>query len=207
MNTPTELNKPYIAGPMSGHPEFNYPAFFAMENRLRDLGIQDILNPVYIADGELGHPYDFYIRHSMKMLIQAQSIVMLNGWKGSKGAELEYHTAMTMGIPVFNQDLELLTDDIPIIDEDNINIFEEAQKLILGARQTQYGSPKQNFTAIGRIWGALINIPDIAPETVAIMMAGLKLARQSNLHKTDNLVDCVGYVGTVQLIRADTATY
>jgi hypothetical protein len=193
----------YIAGRMSGLPEFNYPAFFAMENKLRDLGIQDILNPVYIADGELGHPYGFYIRHSLKLLIQAQSIVMLNGWKGSKGAELEYHTAKTMGIPIFNQDLELITEE----DEDTINIFEEAQRLILGARQTQYGSPKQNFTAIGRIWGALLNIPDIAPETVAIMMAGLKLARQSNTHKTDNLVDCLGYVGTIPLIRADTETY
>lgn len=198
------LIKPYIAGPMSGYPEFNYPAFFAMENKLRDLGVTDILNPVYIANGETNHPYDFYIRHSLGMLIQAQSIVMLNGWKGSKGAELEYHTAKTMGIPIFNQDLEPHVEEI--LTEDEINIFEEAQKLILGARQAQYGSPKQNFTAIGRIWAALLSIPDIKPETVALMMVGLKIARQANLHKTDNLVDAIGYVGTIPLIRADTTS-
>lgn len=190
---------------MSGHPEFNYPAFFKMENMLRDSGIEDILNPVYIANGELNLPYDFYIRHSLQLLIKAQSIVMLNGWKGSRGAELEYHVAKTMGIPVFTQELEPLIEESPITDQENIDIFAEAQNLINGARQASYGSPKQNFTAIGRIWGALLNIPDIAPEIVAIMMAGLKLARQSNVHKMDNLVDVIGYVGTIPLIRADSS--
>ena len=100
--------KIYIAGPMSGYPEFNYPSFFAMEHILKQIGVETVLNPVVIGDGDTTMPYDFYIRHSLQMVSQATAIVMLDGWEKSKGAQLEHLSATTMGLPVFDQRLNLI---------------------------------------------------------------------------------------------------
>ena len=74
------------------------------------------------------------------------------------------------------------------------DIFAEAQELISGSRHNDYGTAKDNFTDIGRIWGTLLGIPDIKPEMVGLMMAGLKIAREKYKHKKDNIIDGIGYL-------------
>jgi hypothetical protein len=66
---------------------------------------------------------------------------------------------------------------------------------ILADRQIQYGTPKENWTRIGRIWGAILNIPDIDAVTVGLMMeSGLKTIRVANdpTHE-DSWIDKEGY--------------
>jgi hypothetical protein len=53
------------------------------------------------------------------------------------------------------------------------SILEEAQGLIHGSRNKDYGHPLDNFTMMGRMWGALLGVPDIPAETVAVMMVSL----------------------------------
>lgn len=69
----------------------------------------------------------------------------------------------------------------------------EARRIVSGDRPGQYGTAEDNFTRIGRMWGATLNIPDISPENVALMMVQLKVAREAWMHKRDNLVDGIGY--------------
>jgi hypothetical protein len=78
-------------------------------------------------------------------------------------------------------------------------ILEEAQQLVHGDRQQAYGHPIDNFTRIGQMWSAILGAP-VSAEQVGLCMAALKLARQCNRPKRDNLVDAAGYAATVQMV-------
>lgn len=98
----------YIAGPMTGMAGYNYDAFNKMESYLRSLGFTKILNPTTIADGKKGLSYTFYIRESIKLLLNAELVVFLNGWENSRGAKFEKHMADVLGLKTFDQTLEYL---------------------------------------------------------------------------------------------------
>lgn len=80
------------------------------------------------------------------------------------------------------------------------SILEEAQRLVHGDRQHTYGHPIADFTRTGRIWGAILGVPDIDPRFVALMMGGVKMSREVNKHKRDNLVDLAGYAETAAMV-------
>jgi len=66
---------------------------------------------------------------------------------------------------------------------------------ILADRQDEYGDAITNFIMIGRVWGALLQIDDIAPEQVALMMDALKTVRIfSNPLHVDSWNDKLGYI-------------
>lgn len=69
----------------------------------------------------------------------------------------------------------------------------EARRIVSGDRPGQYGTAEDNFTRIGRKWGATLGVPDIPPETVALMMVDVKTCREAWLHKRDNVTDMIGY--------------
>jgi len=70
---------------------------------------------------------------------------------------------------------------------------------ILDERLEQYGEADVNFTAIGRMWGALLKIEDIPAFEVALMMAQLKLQRiLANPYKEDSWLDLQGYIRHAQ---------
>lgn len=64
--------------------------------------------------------------------------------------------------------------------------------LVHGERQTEYGPPEESFSNIAKIWSAILHI-DVTKEQVALCMLGLKIVREANLHKRDNLDDIDGY--------------
>lgn len=71
----------------------------------------------------------------------------------------------------------------------------EAERLVGGKRSDQYGEPVDNMARTGVIWGALLGVDPIPPRMVAVMMVGLKLAREGGpLPSRDNLVDACGYL-------------
>lgn len=74
------------------------------------------------------------------------------------------------------------------------SILKEASETINGGRQDQYGSPEDSFQLIADYWSLYLG-SQILKEDVAFMMVLLKMARQQNQHKRDNLVDAVGYLG------------
>lgn len=87
-------------------------------------------------------------------------------------------------------------------------VLAEAASLVHGDRNEAYGHPIDDFRGTGAIWGGLVrrwressDIGDpIPPELVALMMAGLKLNRETNKRKRDNLVDAAGYVETASMV-------
>lgn len=85
-------------------------------------------------------------------------------------------------------------------------ILEEAQRLVYGPRQQSYGHPADDFARTGRLWGAILGIDDVRPDLVGLCLAAVKISREVNAPKRDNLVDLAGYAGAVSLIREREAT-
>lgn len=65
---------------------------------------------------------------------------------------------------------------------------------VLDERQEEYGDAISNFTKIGIIWGALLDIGEIEPYQVALMMDALKTVRCfDNPSHQDSWLDKKGY--------------
>lgn len=90
----------YIAGPMTGLPDFNYPAFFKAADRLRGAGFEPI-NPARKREGvpHQGATWLDYMRHSLRDIADCDGIAMLPGWEGSRGAAIEVRLAYDLGLP------------------------------------------------------------------------------------------------------------
>jgi len=92
------------------------------------------------------------------------------------------------------------------------SILLEANGLVHGDRQASYGHPINDFTRTAALWSALLGVP-VTAEQVGLCMIAVKLSRQCNAPKRDNLVDAAGYAETVQMVvderarRAAIATY
>lgn len=92
----------YIAGPMTGLPEFNYPAFRAAEVELKGRG-HGTLNPVDAEKyNRTGAPqtWDWYMRHALGMVIRADALCLLPGWHNSKGAQVEVTVAEALSLDI-----------------------------------------------------------------------------------------------------------
>lgn len=86
--------KLYIAGPMTGYPDHNFPAFNAMAKNLRELGFE-VVNPAELVE-DTTQPWEFYMRRDIPLLCQCDGIVLLPGWQHSRGAQLEQYIARAL---------------------------------------------------------------------------------------------------------------
>lgn len=106
----------YIAGPMTGLPDFNFPAFHEAEARLSKAGWFDIGNPAkmdedngFDATGMTGNekPQDvgFDLAETLKMDLawiadKATAIALLPGWENSKGVAAEVALGKALGLEI-----------------------------------------------------------------------------------------------------------
>lgn len=110
--------KIYVAGPMRGIPNFNFPAFDAAAARLRNLGHQ-VCNPAErdrlthgdaVCDSATGDLEDvkhlgFNLRETLAWDLawiaeHADAVAVLPGWEDSKGAKAETALALALGLSV-----------------------------------------------------------------------------------------------------------
>lgn len=94
----------YVAGPMTGLPDLNYPAFLAAEKDLIAAGYL-VRNPAHIdtLHNHTGEPqaWDWYMRHAIRMLLSADGVALLPGWRESRGARIEQRLAADLEMPVY----------------------------------------------------------------------------------------------------------
>lgn len=89
--------KLYLAGPMSGYDDLNYPAFNTAAAELREAGHQ-VINP-----SENWNPsglWDEWLRISLRQVLSVEAIAVLPDWEESKGARLEVHVAKELGMAI-----------------------------------------------------------------------------------------------------------
>ena len=94
--------KIYIAGPMTGYPEHNYPAFHQAATMLTILG-HDVESPA--AGGQVeGWEWPDYMRRGLHQLLTCDTIALLPGWQNSRGATIEHQLATDLGMTVIELD-------------------------------------------------------------------------------------------------------
>lgn len=101
----------YIAGPMSGVENLNFPAFNAEAARLRALG-HAVINPAEINGDDpdavaamstagLAQHWRNCMRADITALMTCDAISILPGWERSKGAAIEHYIARSLDFFVF----------------------------------------------------------------------------------------------------------
>lgn len=109
----------YLAGPMAGVPNFNYPAFKAEAALLRGLG-HEVFSPAerdmrvygeeFFAKNPDGDPGKakrdgFSLREALKADVawiceKGEGIYMMHGWENSKGSRMEHALAVALGLTI-----------------------------------------------------------------------------------------------------------
>lgn len=111
----------YIAGPMTGIPQFNFPAFDAAALDLRKLGF-DVVSPSELDDPEdreaalaspdgkmngghhMNKTWGDFLARDVKLIADGgiEAVVVLPGWEQSRGARLETFVAAALcGLGVY----------------------------------------------------------------------------------------------------------
>lgn len=96
----SRINRLYLAGPMTGFEDFNFPAFNKMAAELRARGYV-VENPAEhgVVDGA---DWADYMAYDLTRLGLCGQVAVLPGWENSKGARLEVHIARELGMKVVN---------------------------------------------------------------------------------------------------------
>jgi hypothetical protein len=87
----------YIAGPMSGLPGYNRPAFEAAQRALRHAGY-DVQSPHTIDAGGEERSWTWYMRRAIRLLLECDGVALLVGWQESPGASMERYVAQRIGM-------------------------------------------------------------------------------------------------------------
>lgn len=94
----------FIAGPMTGLPDWNRAAFYEAEEVLTSADIESI-NPSSLAFIIPEYaPHQMFVDTTCALVKHCQAVVRLPGWETSKGAKLEMAAAVRNGVPVFDWD-------------------------------------------------------------------------------------------------------
>lgn len=90
----------YIAGPMRGHADHNFPAFAEAAARLRAAGY-GVVSPHELHSGAIDLPWSEYMRRDIALLCSGVigGVAFLDGWRESKGAMMEWEVAAAIGLP------------------------------------------------------------------------------------------------------------
>lgn len=91
----------YLAGPMGGYPEHNFPLFKEAASYLRAAGNM-ILSPHEVPENIPGKAeWADCLKRDLALLLRCSAVYVLWGWEQSKGATLELMIASTLGMPVY----------------------------------------------------------------------------------------------------------
>lgn len=87
-----------------------------------------------------------------------------------------------------------------------MNVLTEAEQIIYGDREQTYGDPGINLSRISALWETYLvekyrKEINISSEDVSWMMVLLKIAREMNKSKRDNLVDACGYIALIERVK------
>ncbi len=105
----------YLSGPMSGHPDLNFPLVHRDARALRQHGVNAV-TPAEICATDPSWPNA--MTQDLAVLPQTQGLIWLPGWHTSSGARLEWHWARVHGLPryLWAEAWTLLCPAVPVPD-------------------------------------------------------------------------------------------
>jgi hypothetical protein len=218
----------YLAGPMSGYNEHNFPLFNRVAAMLRAQGWY-VLNPAENFKGDASHSYEVHYLADIKLVELCDTIAFLPDWQKSGGAVGEYVLGDRLNKKLFTVKVQepdgtyggkasvdlvpLKLDSVTFTpfkrNQRDETVLQEADRLVATDRQGQYGHPYDDFSRTAALWtGAGFGFFDdrtesyrsVSAEDIAIAMMLLKISRIVNLPKRDSIVDAAGYAKTLDLV-------
>lgn len=90
----------YVAGPMTGYTDLNFPAFHAAAAELRAQG-HHVENPAEINADPNAQWLDC-MRMDIARLVTCDAVYLLPGWEKSRGAKVEHGLAVGLGFRVIH---------------------------------------------------------------------------------------------------------
>lgn len=174
--------KVYLAGPMTGYPDFNFPAFHERAAEWRREG-WEVFSPAESFGGDTTKPYAEYMRHDVVAILSCDALAVLPGWQKSKGASFEVALAGMLDLPVY---------DAGTFAHYNETALQEAQRLVYGDRGADYGHPLDDCTRTAALWSTILGNPVTAEQAILCMVA-VKMSRLCHSYKRDSAVDIAGY--------------
>jgi len=186
-----------------------------------------VISPIEFDDSQGGpdavaeRPEPEVLLRDLQLIVDAGAVAVLPNWKKSRLGRVEIMFAGVLGMPMFDAETgrtfwgnafdspeeggaavkaaaAVFSEPAPAPSQ---TVLEEALTLIYGARNAAYGPPDKDMGRTGRMWGAILGLPDIPAETVALMMCAVKMSRQVNKPGRDNLVDLAGYAGCIEIME------
>lgn len=194
----------YIAGPMSGIPDHNFPAFDDAAERFRSLGWH-VVNPAEMErvskddrppDNIPIRPdqYRVYMLRDLSAICSCTAIALLPGWEKSRGVKVELALARLIN-------LDILDGVTALTFSPDKSVCLEADRLTTKDRRDEYGHPFVDFSNISKLWSIILST-DITPEQVGLCMIALKMARLfHNPSHRDSKVDIAGYANCLDMIQ------
>ncbi len=210
----------YLAGPMRGYDQLNFPAFHASAAEWRKHG-HEVVNPAEM-DEALGidphrqHFTEQQLRDAMSRDLQevcrCDTIAMLPGWEDSVGARIEHALACMLGLEVFDANTmaplscpSAASDDSPpddTLDEikhDRRATYGDYKPNMTGTTQQLEGLLTQAFACRSATFdehGAVRLPPWFAPLFLGCCVKGNRMA--SGVPHADNFDDAAVYFGMVR---------
>jgi hypothetical protein len=116
-----------------------------------------------------------------------------SAWKGAKSENEANNTNAFVAMPA-EVNINIINGDSAskLADE---SILVEADKIVSGPREEQYGDAEENFAIAAEIFNSINHKKpyEINSSGVVLVLMAVKLAREGNKHSRDNLVDLAGY--------------
>ena len=85
-------------------------------------------------------------------------------------------------------------------EENNKSILSEAEEIVNGSRQSDYGDARESFSRVATI-ASVMTGKELAPEDCCAVLMAVKLVRESFAHRRDNLVDLCGYAELLNRLK------
>lgn len=198
----TEPRRFYIAGPMRGHEDHNYPRFQKVADYLRAQSGVEVFSPHEAYEGDQSRPLADYYLWNLPSLLEATNVAFLPGWQNSSGARIEYLIAKNLGLQLHQT--VFLPNANEGGDEYVFGVFMDVEAPVEleagavvrnGAREASYGPPLQDFTRTMNMWASLGIATSQDPADMALAMTALKMSRLKGTRgHYDSIVDAIGYL-------------
>lgn len=225
----------YLAGPITGesksYEKRNVERAVEIGKQLFAAGWAPFVPHLsWFAEEAFEFSHEEWLELDFPWVAVADAVFRMNG--DSVGATKEVNLAHMLGIPVLFENGEIPSPealeglgvgastrkDEGVVNQEQAvpdlatpgnspsNILKEAEGLVYGPRQDDYGHPLHDFSRTAGMWTYLFGdlLKDGAkfgPEHIPLAMVCVKLSREMNRPKRDNGVDGVGYLGTLELVR------